>query len=131
MKNKENNMANICILVGRMVFDPEMKQTNNGTSYVPVRIAIDRRDKEKNTDFISCRAWGKTAEFISKYFHKGDPIEIIGRLQSESYEKQDGTKVNGMIVIIDNVNFVPKPSQKADSKKAEPEEEDGELPFEV
>lgn len=124
-------MANICILVGRMVFGPEMKQTNNGTPYVPVRIAIDRRDKEKNTDFISCRAWGKTAEFISKYFHKGDPIEIIGRLQSESYEKQDGTKVNGMIVIIDNVNFVPKPSQKADSKKAEPEEEDGELPFEV
>ena len=122
---------NQVLLVGRMVFDPEMKQTNNGTSYVPVRVAIDRRDKEKNTDFISCRAWGKTAEFITKYFHKGDPIEIIGRLQSESYEKQDGTKVSGMIVIIDNVNFVPKPSQKADSKKAEPEEEDGELPFEV
>lgn len=122
---------NQVLLVGRMVFDPEMKQTNNGTSYVPVRVAIDRRDKEKTTDFISCRAWGKTAEFISKYFRKGDPIEIIGRLQSESYEKQDGTKVSGMIVIIDNVNFVPKPSQKADSKKAEPEEEDGELPFEV
>ena len=122
---------NQVLLVGRMVFDPEMKQTNNGTSYVPVRIAIDRRDKDKTADFISCRAWGKTAEFISKYFHKGDPIEIIGRLQSESYEKSDGTKVSGMIVIIDNVNFVPKPSQKADSKKAEPEEEDGELPFEV
>lgn len=122
---------NQVLLVGRMVFDPEMKQTNNGTSYVPVRIAIDRRDKDKTADFISCRAWSKTAEFISKYFHKGDPIEIIGRLQSESYEKQDGTKVNGMIVIIDNVNFVPKTSQKADSKKAEPEEEDGELPFEV
>lgn len=122
---------NQTLLVGRMVFEPEMKQTNNGTSYVPVRIAIDRRDKDKTADFISCRAWGKTAEFVSKYFHKGDPIEIIGRLQSESYEKQDGTKVNGMVVIIDNVNFVPKPSQKADSKKAEPEEEDGELPFEV
>ena len=122
---------NICAFIGRMVYDPELKQTKNGNSYLPVRIAIDRRDKDKNTDFISCRAWGKTAEFIFKYFHKGDPIEILGRLQSESYEKQDGTKVSEMIVIISEANFVPKPSQKADSKKAEPEEEDGELPFEV
>ncbi|MBQ1297197.1 MAG: single-stranded DNA-binding protein [Clostridiales bacterium] len=122
---------NICAFIGRMVYDPELKQTKNGNSYLPVRIAIDRRDKEKNTDFISCRAWGKTAEFIFKYFHKGDPIEIIGRLQSESYEKQDGTKVSEMVVIISEANFVPKPSQKTDSKKAEPEEEDGELPFEV
>ena len=122
---------NICAFIGRMVYDPELKQTKNGNSYLPVRIAIDRRDKDKNTDFISCRAWGKTAEFIFKYFHKGDPIEIIGRLQSESYEKQDGTKVSEMVVIISEANFVPKPSQKTDSKKAEPEEEDGELPFEV
>lgn len=122
---------NICAFIGRMVYDPELKQTKNGNSYLPVRIAIDRRDKDKNTDFISCRAWGKTAEFIFKYFHKGDPIEILGRLQSESYEKQDGTKVSEMVVIISEANFVPKPSQKADSKKAEPEEEDGELPFEV
>ena len=126
---------NQVLLVGRMVFDPEMKQTNNGTSYVPVRVAIDRRDKEKTTDFISCRAWGKTAEFISKYFHKGDPIEIIGRLQSESYEKQDGTKVSGMVVIIDNVNFVPRTTsgQEQKQKPYEPnqtKDEDG-LPFEV
>ena len=121
-------MINICILVGRIVYEPEMKQTKNGTSYIPVRVAIDRRDKEKNTDFISCRAWGKTAEFIGKYFHKGDPIEIVGRLQSESYEKQDGTKVNEMIVIIDNVNFVPRVG-KAEPKREEAE--DGGLPFEV
>ena len=120
---------NQVLLVARMVFDPEMKQTNNGTSYVPVRVAIDRRDKEKTTDFISCRAWGKTAEFICKYFHKGDPIEIVGRLQSESYEKQDGTKINNMVVIIDKVGFVPR-TGKAEPKKTEPEEE-GELPFEV
>ena len=120
---------NQVLLVARMVFDPEMKQTNNGTSYVPVRVAIDRRDKDKTTDFISCRAWGKTAEFICKYFHKGDPIEIVGRLQSESYEKADGTKVSGMVVIIDNVNFVPRSAGKAEPKKAEAE--DGGLPFEV
>lgn len=122
-------MANICILVGRMVYVPELKQSKNGNSYLSTKIAIDRRDKEKNTDFISCRAWGKTAEFIDKYFHKGDPIEVTGRLQSESYER-DGVKVDGMVVIIDNVNFVPKPSQKNEPKRAEPEEEDG-LPFEV
>ena len=122
-------MANICILVGRMVYVPELKQSKNGNSYLSTKIAIDRRDKEKNTDFISCRAWGKTAEFIDKYFRKGDPIEVTGRLQSESYER-DGVKVDGMVVIIDNVNFVPKSSQKAEPKRAEPEEEGG-LPFEV
>lgn len=120
---------NTVLLVGRMVFVPELKQSKNGNSYLSTKIAIDRRDKEKNTDFISCRAWGKTAEFIAKYFHKGDPIEVTGRLQSESYER-DGVKVDGMVVIIDNVNFVPKPSQKSEPKKTEPEEEDG-LPFEV
>lgn len=121
---------NTVLLVARMVFDPEMKQSKSGKSYLPVRVAIDRRDKDENTDFISCRAWDKTAEFIAKYFHKGDPIEIIGRLQSETYEKQDGTKINNMVVIIDKVGFVPKPSQKSEPKRAEPEEEDG-LPFEV
>ena len=120
---------NLVLLVARMVFEPEMKQSKNGKSYLPVRVAIDRRDKDENTDFISCRAWDKTAEFITKYFHKGDPIEIIGRLQSETYEKQDGTKINNMVVIIDKVGFVPR-TGKAEPKKTEPEEEGG-LPFEV
>lgn len=121
---------NQVLLVGRMVFEPEVKQTKNGTSYLPVKIAVDRRDKEKTTDFIPCRAWSKTAEFIGKYFHKGDPIEIVGRLQTESYEKQDGTKVNETVVVIFDVNFVPRSAASREQTREEPPKESG-LPFEV
>lgn len=122
---------NQVLLVGRMVFDPELKTTKSGTNYLPLKIAIDRRDKDKNTDFLSCRAWSKTADFIAKYFHKGDPIEIVGRLQSESYEKQDGTKVNEMVVIVNEVNFVPRQTEKkAGPGNSEPSADAG-LPFEV
>lgn len=127
-------MMNLCVFVGRLVYEPEMKYTNNQTAYVPLRIAIDRNDKNKNTDFIPCRAWGKVAEFVTKYFKKGDPIEIIGRLQSESYEKQDGTKVNELVVYVKEVNFVPRTSgQEQKQKPYEPEQpkEEGGLPFEV
>lgn len=118
---------NTILLVGRIVYEPELKQSKNGNFYLTTKIAVDRHDKDKNTDFISCRAWGKTAEFIDKYFHKGDPIEVSGRLQSESYEK-DGQKVEGMIVVISEVGFVPRSAGKAEPKK---ESDDGGLPFEV
>ena len=81
-------------LVGRMVYEPELKTTQSGTNYLPLRLAVSRNDKDKTTDFFSAKAWGKTAEFISKYFHKGDPIAVTGKLQVDSYEKQDGTKVS-------------------------------------
>lgn len=96
---------NSVILIGRMVFEPEVKTTKNGTAFTSLRLAVDRRDKDRTTDFINCKAWGKTAEFIGKYFHKGDPIEIQGRLQNEAYEKTDGTKVNDTVVMIYEAGF--------------------------
>lgn len=94
-------------LVGRLVYEPEIKTTDSGTALLPLRVAVNRGDKDKTVDFISCQAWQTTAEFIAKYFHKGDPIAVCGKLQTRSYEKSDGTKVNETYVNIREVAFVP------------------------
>ena len=103
-------------LVGRMVHEPEIKTTDSGTALLPLRIAVNRGDKDKTTDFINCQAWEKTADFIAKYFHKGDPIAVSGKLQTRSWEKSDGTKVNETYVNIREVAFVPgKANNSADT----------------
>jgi len=94
-------------LIGRLVYEPEVKKIESGSSVLSLRIAVPRNDKAKTTDFINCQAWDKTADFIGKYFHKGDPIDITGRLQNKSYEKQDGTKVAETFVYIKEAAFVP------------------------
>lgn len=117
-------------LVGRMVYEPELKTTQSGTNYLPLRLAVSRNDKDKTTDFFSAKAWGKTAEFISKYFHKGDPIAVTGKLQVDSYEKQDGTKVSEVYVFVTEVCFVEQKVNKAEqAPKAPPKDES--LPFEI
>lgn len=122
---------NIIAITGRLVYEPEVKQTQNGNSLISTRIAVGRNDKNRTTDFISVRIWGKTTEFVSKYFHKGDPIAILGKLQTDSYERQDGTKVNETYIMVNEVNFVEQKSQKAETKAEQKEQEEQELPFEV
>ena len=112
-------------LVGRMVYEPEMKQTSNGKKYISTRIAVSRNDKNKTTDFINIRLWENQAVFVSNYFHKGDPISIQGKLQTESYEKQDGTKATDTFVLVNEADFVP---QKANRQVPSANQE---LPFEV
>ena len=100
-------------LVGRLTRDPEIKYTNNGASIARFSIAVDRRfakEGEPTADFINCVAFGKTAEFIEKYFHKGNRIGLGGRIQTGSYKKQDGTTVYTTDVIAENVEFVESKS---------------------
>lgn len=95
-------------LVGRLVADPEIKYSNGGSTIGRFRIAVDRRIKTENgpdADFISCVAFGKTAEFLEKYFHKGMRIGLTGRIQTGSYEK-DGQTIYTTDVIAENVEFV-------------------------
>lgn len=103
-------------ITGRLVYEPELKNTQSGTSVLSTRIAVSRNDKDKTTDFINIKAWKGTAEFISKYFHKGDPVEITGKLQTESYERQDGTKVSDVYILVGEVGFVL--SKKTEAEKA-------------
>lgn len=128
-------------LVGRLTKEPEMKTTQNQTSVCNFTIAVDRRFKDANgqrqADFIPCVAWKQTAEFIQKYFHKGNRIGISGSIQTRTYEDQNGQKRFVMEVLAEEVEFVE--STKPTSELAQQEqpteepqaEEGGNLPFEI
>ena len=96
-------------LQGNIVRDIELLQTNNGGVYLKNSIACQRNyakeGMEKQTDFINILAYGKTAEFIQKFFSKGKQILIEGRIQTGSYDKEDGTKVYTTDVIVEQVYF--------------------------
>ena len=99
---------NKIILKGRMVSDPELRVTQSNISHVRFKVAVDKytgKDGEKAADFIDCDAWRGTADFISKYFSKGQEILIEGALHNNNYEKSDGTKVYGYIVTAERAEF--------------------------
>lgn len=103
-------MFNKAILIGRLTADPELKQTSTGTYVLNFQIAVDRRfksqDGERKADFITIVCWRQQAEFVSKYFHKGDPIGIEGSIQTRNYEDRQGNKRTAVEVAADNVFFV-------------------------
>jgi len=107
-------MINKAILVGRLTADPELKQTPNGVSVVSFSIAVARsyatKGGERQTDFINIVAWRNTAEFISKYFRKGNMIGIDGSIQTRSYTDKDGNKRTAFEVVADNASFVESKS---------------------
>ena len=77
-------MINTVVLMGRLTADPELRETSNGVSYCRFSIAVDRAHKsgeDKVTDFLNCVAWRQTAEFISRYFTKGQMIAVVGSLR--------------------------------------------------
>lgn len=100
---------NVIALMGRLTSDPELKTTQSGVSVTSFSIAVDRsytpKDQEKQTDFINCVAWRGTAEFISKYFHKGQRIALQGSLQSRKYTANDGGQRTVYEVVVDNAFF--------------------------
>ena len=100
---------NVICLMGRICAEPELKTTQNGVSVTSFTLAVDRaytpKGQEKQTDFINCVAWRNTAEFISKYFRKGQRIAVKGELQQRSYTANDGSKRNVFEVIVDGAFF--------------------------
>ena len=100
-------MNNICI-TGRLTSAPEIKKTTSGVSVCSVSIAVDRDYKvngEKATDFIPCVFWRGTAEFVGKYFSKGDMISVVGSLESRKYTDKDGNNRTVWEVKADKVSF--------------------------
>ena len=101
---------NKVVLVGRLTRDPEVRSTSTGNSNARFTVAVNRNFKNKDgqydADFISCVAFSRTAEFIAKYFKKGNMICLEGRIQTGSYDAQDGTKRYTTDVVVDNVEFV-------------------------
>lgn len=102
-------MLNICALQGRLVREPELRQTQTGKQVAVFTLACDRgrRDANGNTtaDFIPVIAWEQRAEFVCKYFAKGQMMAVSGRLQSRSYQAKDGTNRTAVEVIASDINF--------------------------
>lgn len=101
---------NKVILIGRLVKDLELRKTPNDVSVVANTIAVNRKFKNQNgeteADFINFVSFGATAELISKYFKKGDRIGLEGRIQTRSYENQEGNTVYVTEVVVDNIEFL-------------------------
>lgn len=103
---------NKVILAGRLVADPELKQTTNGANVVTIRIAVNRRfqsrdsQQQNEADYFNVTAWQNTAEFIAKYFRKGSAICVCGRIQNRSWTDQNGQKRYMTDIIAEEANFV-------------------------
>ena len=97
---------NKVILMGRLTAAPELKQTPNGSSVTTFTLAVDRKHGEsKQCDFINVVAWAKTAEFICKYFGKGQAMLLCGELQTRSWEDKNGNKRFVTEVVASEANF--------------------------
>lgn len=104
-----NFFINKVILGGRLTSDIELKQTPSGVSVCSFSLAVNRKyskDGDQQTDFINCQAWRGTAEFISKYFHKGSALCIVGSIQTRTWTDKDGQKRYATEVIVDEAMFV-------------------------
>ena len=102
-------MFNLVVLTGRLTADPELKTTTNGTNVTTFSIAVSRNygsGEDRQTDFINIVAWRKTAEFITKYFKKGNLIGIEGSIQTRRYQDKNGNNRTAFEVIANNVQFV-------------------------
>ena len=129
---------NKVVLMGRLTKDPEVKytQSQNPTAIARFSMAVDRRvkkDGEPTADFINCVAFGKTGEFIEKYFSKGMKMAVTGHIQTGSYDDKDGKKVYTTDVIVDNCEFVEKKDAQGEPKQESfvdiPQGIEDELPF--
>ncbi|HIT13753.1 MAG TPA: single-stranded DNA-binding protein [Candidatus Scatomonas merdigallinarum] len=111
---------NKVILMGRLTRDPDIRYSagENSTAVARYTLAVDRRfrrDGEQTADFISCVAFGRTAEFAEKYFHQGIRIVISGRIQTGSYTNRDGVKVYTTDVVVEEQEFAESKSASAEN----------------
>lgn len=100
---------NRVVLIGRLTRDPELRKTQNGTSVCSFTLAVNRRQNQDGTqdaDFINCVAWNKLADNIQLYQKKGNQLGIEGRINTRSYDNQQGQKVYVTEVIAENVQFL-------------------------
>lgn len=142
-------MLNKVILMGRLTAEPELRQTANGTSVVSFTLAVDRsyarQGEEKQTDFLNIVAWRQTAEFIAKWFRKGQLVAVSGRIQTRNYEDKQGNKRTATDIVADEAFFAEskrdsqpqydrsqpsrEPQMPVEFEDFEEVDEDGDLPF--
>ncbi|MDR1692541.1 MAG: single-stranded DNA-binding protein [Oscillospiraceae bacterium] len=136
-------MLNKVILMGRLTREPELRTTQSGVSVVSFTLAVERdftaRGEEKATDFIDIVAWRSTADFVSKYFRKGQLVAAEGRLQTRKWEDKEGNKRTSFEVVADNVYFAERkqegygapPPQDAPPQRRPQRDSGGPPPFQL
>lgn len=125
-------MLNVVVIMGRLTATPELRTTNTGLSVSSFTVAVNRQYSkgEQQTDFIPCVAWRNTAEFITKYFGKGQSIVIQGSLQQRDFEDKQGNKRTAYEVVVSTADFCGKKenadeqAQKLDNEVEQPEFEE-------
>lgn len=134
-------MINSVVLMGRLTYEPELRSTPSGLSVITFQIACDRQyakpNENRQADFIDVTAWRQTAEFVSRYFHKGDMIALEGNINTENYTDKYGERRKATSVTARSVSFcgsrqqAPNPAFAAPESVAEFEEiaDDDDLPF--
>lgn len=122
---------NKVFLMGRLTKDPDVRRTNDGIAVARYTLAVDRRGKDKEADFINCITFGKSGEFAERYLHKGTKIAVEGRIQTGSYTNKDGQKVYTTDVVIESHEFCEKAATSSIGEGFEiPSDVDAEgLPF--
>lgn len=106
-------MLNRAVLMGRLTADPEAKQTPNGISVATFTLAVSRNYDREQVDFVNIVAWRQTADFVNRYFKKGQLVAVEGSIQSRSYTDKNGNKRFAVEVVAEQVHF-------AGAKQAEP-----------
>jgi single-strand DNA-binding protein len=114
---------NKVILFGRLTSDPIYRQTQSGIAVCRFTVACDRQFADKQTgkreaDFIEVQAWRQAAEFVSRYFKKGDAITVDGSLRNNNYEDKNGVKHYGYIVMADNIGFGGSKSENTNNQQS-------------
>lgn len=113
-------MLNVAAIVGRLTADPELKHTSGDVSVVSFTLAVGRSyakaGTERQTDFIDVVAWRSTADFICRYFRKGQLMAVQGSIQTRTYQDKNGNNRKAVEIVADNVHFVEsKRSEEGDS----------------
>lgn len=132
-------MLNVTVLMGRLVADPELRHTQSDIAVTSFTIAVDRSYQKAGTDrqadFIDIVAWRSTAEFVCKYFSKGQLVAVQGSIQTRSYQDKDGNKRKVFEIVADEVHFAEKKKEQQSSSAAPsgydapPPVSDDDLPF--
>ncbi len=102
-------MLNVAVIMGRLTADPELRHTQSGVAVTSFTLAVDRgyakQGQERQTDWIDVVAWRQTAEFVCKYFTKGQMMAVNGSLQTRTWEDKNGAKHKSTELVADGVNF--------------------------
>lgn len=112
-------MINNAIIMGRLTADAELRTTNSGVNVTSFTVAVDRSfvkaGEQRQADFINVVAWRQTADFVTRYFHKGSMIAVSGSIQTRNYEDKQGNKRTAFEIVASEVSFCGAKNESDDS----------------